>query len=111
MLPLPNDARIFLHGTPVDLRNGFDGLSFLAHSVFKDEMSPESYFVFFNPRRTRMKILYWSGDNLLIWYIRLRKGVFFSPPNLISTRISAADLKMIINRQTLHHLRCSKTTL
>lgn len=108
MLPIPDDGRIFLHGLPVDLRNGFDGLSFLAHSIFKNEMAPNTHFIFFNPRRTRMKVLYWNGDNLAIWYVRLRKGVFFPPGCLISLQISKTEFQMIMDKQPPRHLLCLK---
>lgn len=106
MIPIYDDERIFLHGTPVDLRNGFDGLSFIAQSIFKKQMLPKTHFVFFNPRRTRMKVLYWNGDNLVIWYLRLRKGVFFPPGCLISVQISKSDFEMIMNKRPPQHLLC-----
>ena len=108
MIPIPDNARIFLHGNPVDLRNGFDGLSFLAQSTFKNEMIADTYFVFFNPRRTRMKVLYCNGDNLVIWYIRLRKGVFFPPYKLMCAQICTSDFQMIIRRQTPKYLMALK---
>lgn len=104
MLSIPDDAIIFLHGRPIDLRNGFDGLSYLAHTIFKNEMIPNTFFVFFNPRRTRIKILHWNGDNLSIWYLRLRKGVFFPPACLMSLQINKQELQMILNRQPPKHL-------
>lgn len=106
MFSISKDARIFLHGKPVDLRNGFDGLSFLAHSAFKDEMIPNTYFVFINSRRTLIKVLFWSGNNLHIWYLRLRKGVFFPPYNLSNKKINFCDLNLMLNGQTPKHLFC-----
>ncbi len=100
MFAISNKAKIFLYGDPVDLRNGFDGLSFLAQSCFKNQPDPHTYFVFINPRRTRMKILYWNGDNLAIWYVRLRKGTFFQPGRLLSSKITKSDLQKIINQET-----------
>lgn len=108
MMPISENARIFLLGTPVDLRNGFDGLSFLAQSTFGNELIPDSYFVFFNPRRTRMKVLYCSNNQLAIWYLRLRKGVFFPPGFLISVEISVKEFTMIMNKQPPKYLLCLK---
>jgi transposase len=100
MFSISYNARIFFHGIPVDLRNGFDGLSFLAASAFKNEMLPNTHFVFINPRRTRMKVLSWNGDNLVIRYIRLRKGVFCPPCQLINIQITRDELHLILDRKT-----------
>jgi len=107
MISIPDDARIFLYGAFVDLRNGFDGLSFAAHSSFKNQMSAAAYFVFINRRRTRMKILYWSYDHLAIWYTRLQKGVFFPPDGLLNASINRHELQMILSGKTPEHLRRS----
>lgn len=99
MFSISNDARILLYGTPADLRNGFDGLSFLAQTCFNHQILPDTYVVFINPRRTRMKILYWTGTNLSIWYIRLRNGVFFHPGHLNSRQITKFELENILNQK------------
>lgn len=99
MFSIADEAKIFLYGNPVDLRNGFDGLSFLAQTCFKIELDPHTYFVFINLRRTRMKILYWSGDNLAVWYFKLRKGTFFQPGHLLSSEITKSDLKKIMDQK------------
>lgn len=90
-------ARIFLHGPLVDFRNGFDGLFFLATLSFKD-LAPNTYFVFFNPRRTRIKVLYYGGDNISIWYMRLQKGVFCPPCGFKSGQITLHELRLILQK-------------
>ena len=76
MLAIGGNARIFLHRTPIDLRKGFEGLSFAVENVFKQAPTSGAYFVFLNRRRDRMKVLYWDSDGLAIWYKRLEKGSF-----------------------------------
>lgn len=76
MLAYPANARIFLFRSPIDLRNGFEGLSFLVESVLQEQVISGAYFVFLNKRRNLMKILYWDGDGLAIWIKRLEKGLF-----------------------------------
>jgi transposase len=80
MLAYPSDAKIFLHSLPVDLRKGFEGLSFLVETDLKERVTSGAFFVFLNRGRTMMKILYWDQDGLAIWQKRLEKGSFGKIP-------------------------------
>jgi len=76
MLAYPSNAKIFLYSMPVDLRKGFEGLSFLAETDLKERVTSGAFFVFLNKGRTMMKILYWDQDGLAIWQKRLERGSF-----------------------------------
>ena len=78
MIALEGRARIFVCQTSVDLRKGFESLSWLVENVFSETPTSGAYFVFINKSRNRMKILYWDSDGLVIWYKRLEKGTFGS---------------------------------
>ena len=67
---------IFLYNNPMDMRNGFEGLSFVIEKSFSEKLTSGAFFVFLNKKRDRMKILYWDNDGLAIWYKRLEKGRF-----------------------------------
>jgi len=58
------------------MRKSFEGLCGIVERGFEEEINPETYFVFLNKRRDRMKVLYWDVDGLAIWYKRLEKGTF-----------------------------------
>jgi len=76
VLAYPGNARIFFHSTFVDLRRGFEGLSFLVEAAFGEKVTSGSYFAFVNKRRELMKVIYFDGDGLAIWVKRLEKGRF-----------------------------------
>lgn len=78
MLSIGGASRIFLCLRPTDMRRSFCGLSAL---VYEHLGRPDdgAYYVFVNRRRTHVKILYWDGDGLALWYKRLEKGCFTVP--------------------------------
>lgn len=76
MLAINGSARIFLCHEPIDLRKGFQGLSTIVIDQLKEDLVSNSYFVFLNRGRDRIKILYFDGDGLAIWQKRLEKGRF-----------------------------------
>ena len=76
MLSLAQNTRIFLHVPATDLRKSFDGLGGLVRSAFEADPCDGSWFLFFNKRRDRVKILYWDRDGLALWYKRLECGTF-----------------------------------
>ena len=76
MLALSGEAKVFVCQEPVDLRKGFEGLGAIVEKFFCAELTSGAYFAFLNRRRDRIKVLYWDGDGLVIWYKRLEKGTF-----------------------------------
>ena len=74
MLTLPANTSVLLHRESVDIRKSFDGLlGIVQSSLHADPLTP-TFFVFFNKRRNKIKILYWDNDGFAIWYKRLEKG-------------------------------------
>jgi len=78
MLSIGGNSRIFLYLQPTDMRKSFRGLSAL---IYQHRGRPEdgAYYVFVNRARTHIKVLYFDGDGLAIWYKRLEKGRFVMP--------------------------------
>ena len=54
----------------------FEGLSNLVEQKFPDQLLTGAYFIFLNKPRSKIKIITWDRDGLLIFYKRLEKGRF-----------------------------------
>lgn len=79
MLSLSSSTSIYLALEATDMRKGFDGLCGLVTSHLKQDPLSGTLFLFVNRRRDKLKVLYWDGDGLAIWYRRLEQGTFQMP--------------------------------
>lgn len=79
MLSLSASTQVFLALGATDMRKGFDGLSGLVMNQLRGDPLSGALFLFVNRRRDRLKVLYWDGDGLAIWYRRLEEGTFRLP--------------------------------
>jgi len=99
MLSLSPTIRIFVHTQPTDMRKQFNGLhAIVTHALGQDVMTGD-YFVFFNRRQHRCKILYWDRDGLVVWAKRLERGRFQIPVSqdgAITVEVDGTTLAMIL---------------
>jgi len=79
MLSIATGTRIFVATGATDMRKGFDGLQGIVTGVLEQDPLSGHLFLFVNRRRDKLKILYWDGDGLAIWYRRLEQGTFQMP--------------------------------
>jgi transposase len=95
VLTLPSAVRVFAAATPTDLRKSFDGLSLLVANRFGQDLISDSYFcraaktidvhqgllrgdlfVFFNRRRTQVRVVFWDRTGHVIVAKKLARGTF-----------------------------------
>ena len=113
MLPINGAARIYLYSRPCDMRKSFDGLCGLIRSELGADPLSGSLFVFCNRRRTMVKVLYWHGDGLAIWYKRLEEGTFtvpvvHGPGGIIDRRQLSMLLEGVVPKKIGKRYRFSK---
>lgn len=109
--PAPQQ-KIWLCTTAVDMRKSFNGLIALVHNQLKLEPQSGHYFVFINPRKTHMKVLYFEPSGYSIWLKRLEQVQFpfkSDPSGLLALR--GSGLHMIIDGITLIAHKQSKRYL
>jgi transposase len=99
MLSIATGTRIFVALGATDMRKGFDGLHGLVCGLLQQDPLSGHLFLFVNRRRDKLKILYWDGDGLAIWYRRLEQGTFQMPQvaeDQKSAEIRADELTMLL---------------
>ena len=76
---IPSGVEIFLGLSPIDLRWGFDRIAGLVEEQIGRAARSGGLFVFFGKRRSAMKILFFDGGGLCLFYKRLDRGTFRLP--------------------------------
>ena len=71
MLTLPSSLRVFAKTGPTDMRKSFEGLVGVVERELGQQVESGDLFLFFNRRGDRVKVLWFAGDGLVIWYKRL----------------------------------------
>jgi transposase len=90
-----NSYRIFLYAEGCDMRKGFDGLSGIVRNEMNLDPLNGSVFVFFNKRRTLIKLLVWDLTGFSIYYKRLCEGTFGK------FHLKTTSLAQVISREEL----------
>lgn len=73
---IPAGVEIYLALEPIDLRAGFNRLSGIALEQLGYDPRGGALFVFVGKRRTALKVLYYDGTGVCLFYKRLDKGRF-----------------------------------
>ena len=71
-------VRVYLYGSPCDMRKSFHGLVALTKNVMGQDPLSGHLFVFVNRRGNYLKALYWDRSGFCIWAKRLEQGNFIS---------------------------------
>ncbi len=107
MLSLSPSCRYFIYRQQADMRKGFDSLSGLVRDGLGKNPLSGDVFIFFNRRRTQVKLLLWERDGYSIYYKRLERGSYELPLH-DSIELRADDLMLILQGVALKSVRRRK---
>ena len=98
MLSLAANVRVYLCTEAVDMRKSFDGLSVLVMDVLEADPLSGALFAFCNRRGDKLKVLYYDGQGLCLWYKRLERGRFRIPTGEgDAVELSARELALLLD--------------
>lgn len=95
---IPHGVEIFMGLDPIDLRWGFDRLAGIVGERLGREARSGALFVFFGRRRDCLKVLFFDGTGLCLFYKRLDSGTFRLP------RVSEGTTTLAIEERVLDDL-------
>lgn len=97
MMGFPAGVRLWLVAGATDMRKGFDGLSALVQTALAEDPFGGHLFIFRGRRGDRVKVLWYDGDGLCLFYKRLERGHFVWPRAASGTvALTAAQLSMLL---------------
>jgi transposase len=76
---IPSGVEIYVALEPVDMRLSFDRLAGLAKDQVGYDARSGALFIFFGRRRDSLKVLFFDGSGMAIFYKRLDRGTFAVP--------------------------------
>jgi len=76
---IPRGVEVFIGVEPIDLRWGFDRLAAVAVERIGRDARTGALFVFFGKRRSAIKVLFFDGSGMCLFYKRLDEGTFRLP--------------------------------
>jgi transposase len=98
---IPSGVEVFVAVAPIDLRWGFDRLAGVVEEQIGRRARSGALFVFFGKRRAAMKILFFDGSGMCLFYKRLDKRLFRVPdallPGATSIELSERELDDLLD--------------
>jgi transposase len=93
---IPTGVQVFLALEPIDLRWSFERLSGAVHEMIGYDPRSGALFVFFGRRKDALKILFFDGSGMAIFYKRFDRGVVRIPTELPpgTTRVELDDASL-----------------
>lgn len=93
------------------MRKGFDGLSGLVRGALQKDPLSGDVFIFFNKRRSQVKLLLWERDGFSIYHKRLERGTYELPSlkdTSTSVELRSDELMLILQGISLDSVRRRK---
>jgi transposase len=98
---IPAGVEVFVALTPIDLRLGFDRLAGLVEEQVGREARSGAMFVFFGKRKTAIKVLFFDGSGMCLFYKRADRGTFRVPEASVvdatSIELSERELEELLD--------------
>jgi transposase len=101
MLIVPGQIKVFASLAPTDMRKSFHGLIGIVEKELGQQIENGDLFLFFNRRRDRLKVLFFTGDGTVILYKHLERGTF--EPLRSASALSSEDY-LTLNAEELRLL-------
>lgn len=108
---IPRGVEVFVGLEPIDLRWSFDRLSGVVVERLGREPRSRALFVFFGKRHTAIKVVFFDGTGLCLFYKRLDRGTFVVPESrgdMRCVQLTERELDELLSGLTLETRRATR---
>ena len=101
---IPRGVEVFIGLEPIDLRWSFDRLAGIVVGRLGREPRSRALFVFFGKRHAAVKVLFFDGTGLCLFFKRLDRGTFTIPESrgdASSVQLTETELEDLLSGLTL----------
>lgn len=88
--------RVFVFATIIDLRAGFDRLTYLVREKMGAKLVDGDLFVFFGKNRRKVKMICYDGTGVVLLNKRLERGRFMNVLDLEHREITVEELDCLL---------------
>lgn len=89
-------VRVFVFSEAIDLRAGFDKLTYLVQEKLKFKLVDGDLFVFFGKSRKKVKLICYDGTGVVLINKRLERGTFMNLMDLEEREITTDELDQLL---------------
>src|SRR5690606_10770618 len=98
MMGLERTTRVFIFSKSIDMRWGFERLSYLVREEMSQRIDVGDLFLFLGKNRRRLKGLRFDGSGLMLLTKRMEKNCFMSASDLDGrVEITQVELELLIH--------------
>lgn len=98
---IPAGVEVYVALAPIDLRYGFDRLAGIVQEQLGRTARSGALFVFFGKRKTAIKVLFFDGTGMCLFYKRADRGTFRMPEpprsDAVSVELSERELDDLLD--------------
>jgi transposase len=95
--------RVFIYREAVDMRCGFERLSFFVREILKSNLLEGHVYLFLGKNRRRAKVLLFDGTGLVLIAKRLEQGRFMNVNEIKDvSEITTSELGLLLDGSRIH---------
>jgi len=102
VIKLPKQSKVYVYHKPIDMRYGFERLSYFVREGFEVDIDQGDLFIFLGNNRKRLKALYFDGSGLVLITKRMEKTNFMNIKDYDdSLTITQSELELLLHGSVL----------
>lgn len=101
--------KVFIYQEPIDMRSGYERLSYFVREQMRHDILAGHIFLFLGKNRRRVKALLFDGTGLILISKRLEQGRFMRVESLVGIdEISVSEMGLLLDGADIRQARAPR---